>query len=85
MYLNAITSIGLHPAKIPTYFESDREAIQHAVSTLASSNPEKTRIMRISNTLCLSRLLVSECCSEMLASHPQVTIAGDPPSDAIQS
>jgi hypothetical protein len=78
MYLNAVTSIGLHPAKVPMYFDSDREAIHHAVSTLACSHSEKARIVRISNTLNLSRMLVSDCCSEILAGQPQVKIAGGP-------
>lgn len=78
MYTNAVTSIGLHPAKIPIYFESDREVIEHAMSTLACVQPERACIVRISNTLNLSRMLVSECCSEILATRPHVSITGGP-------
>jgi Domain of unknown function (DUF362) len=76
MYINATTSIGLQPAKIPIYFPNDREAIHEALATLASLHPEKVRIVRIINTLSLERMLVSECCSEMLEKRPGVSIIG---------
>jgi hypothetical protein len=73
MYTNATTSIGLHPAKIPIHYESDREAIQEAMSTLACPRPDKARIVRIANTLRLERILVSESCSKLLEGSPGVT------------
>ena len=76
MYINATTSIGLHAAKIPIHFPNDREAIHEALATLASLHPEKVRIVRIINTLSLERMLVSECCSEMLEKRPGVSIIG---------
>jgi len=76
MYMNATTSLGLNAAKIPIHFPNDREAIHEALGSLASSDPETIRIVRIVNTLSLERMLVSECCSEMLGSRPGVTIVG---------
>ncbi len=76
MYINATTSIGLHPAKIPIHFPTDREAIHEALATLASQHPENARIVRIANTLSLERILVSECCSKMLEELPGVSFAG---------
>ena len=76
MYINATTSIGLYLAKIPIHFPSDREAIHEALATLASPHPEKVRIVRIINTLSLERMLVSECCSEMLEERQGVSIIG---------
>ena len=76
MYINATTSIGLHSAKIPIHFPNDRETIHEALATLASLHPEKVRIVRIINTLSLERMLVSECCSEMLEKRPGVSIIG---------
>ena len=66
----------LHTAKIPIHFPNDREAIHEALATLASLHPEKIRIVRIINTLSLERMLVSECCSEMLEKRPGVSIIG---------
>jgi hypothetical protein len=76
MYINATTSLGLNTAKIPIHFPSDREAIQMAVGSLASSAPESIRIVRIVNTLSLERMLVSECCAEMLGRRPGISVVG---------
>jgi len=76
MYINATTAIGLHPAKIPIHFETDREAIQPALATLALEHPEQARVIRIANTLSLERMLVSEACIGMLEKLPEVSITG---------
>jgi hypothetical protein len=76
MYMNATTSLGLNTAKIPIHFPSDREAIHVALASVASSDLETIRVVRIFNTLSLDRMLVSECCSKTLGSLPGVTIAG---------
>lgn len=76
MYINATTSMGLHPAKIPIHFETDREALQEALATIVSAHPERVRIVRIADTLSLERMLVSECCSELLLKQPGVSIIG---------
>jgi hypothetical protein len=82
IYINAITAIGMHPAKIPIHFDSDREAIDAAVTTLAATRAEKVRIVRIADTLSLERMLVSACCAEMLEKLPGVHIIG--PARAMQ-
>jgi hypothetical protein len=64
MYTNAITSLGLPAAKIPIYFESDREVLEQAVASLATGTPETLRAVRIGNTLEMDRLLVSEALLE---------------------
>ena len=64
MYTNAITSLGLPAAKIPMYFESDREVLEKAVASLATGTPQTLRIVRIGNTLEMDRLLVSEALRE---------------------
>jgi len=76
MYINATTSIGLHPAKIPIHFATDREAIEEALATLAAPDPAKIRMVRIANTLSLGRILVSECCADALAKLPGISISG---------
>jgi hypothetical protein len=75
-YMNALTSIKLLSSKIPIHFDSDREAIQVGLATLASANPETLRVMRIANTLSLERLLVSENCVKLLTGRPEVSISG---------
>jgi len=76
MYTNALTSIGLQPAKIPIQFETDSEAIQAALATLGSLSSETASVVRIVNTLSLERLLVSESCVDVLSEKPGVTVLG---------
>jgi Lactate racemase N-terminal domain len=76
MYMNALTAIGLHPAKIPIQFDTDREAIHSALATLASSSPEKLRVVRIADTLNLKRLLVSQSCISAVSHSPEIIIRG---------
>jgi len=75
-YMNALTSLGLLPAKIPIYFDNDREAIQAGLASLAEADAEKLRVVRISDTLNLERLLVSEGCVAEVHGRPGVTTVG---------
>jgi hypothetical protein len=77
-YMNALTSLGMLGAKIPIYFDSDRDAIQAALASLAAPDPEKVRVVRIADTLNLERFQVSEACVGATNGHPGVTTAGAP-------
>ena len=76
-YVNAVTSTSVQGAKIPIYFDTDRETIRTALSTLATLHPEELRVVRIANTLSLDRIQVSECCAGLLAERQGVSIAGE--------
>src|SRR5690606_14255015 len=56
--VNCIT--GGHPtaAMLPIAFETDREVVEAALSTLGLTPPERVRIAQIADTLHLSELLV---------------------------
>ncbi len=60
MYMNALTSLSVQTVKIPITFETDREAVEGAVSTLALDDVRKARVLRIRDTLSLETLQVSE-------------------------
>ena len=77
-YINALTSLGLPTVNIPIHLETDCETIRNALASLASEHPERLRVMRISDTLNLERLLVSESCLDSLRKDPTVTIVGTP-------
>jgi hypothetical protein len=72
-YINALTSLGLPTVNIPIHFETDRETMQHALASLATPNPETLRVMRISDTLNVEWLLVSEACMDAMRGDPAVT------------
>jgi hypothetical protein len=74
-YMNALTSLGVLPAKIPIYFDNDREAVEAALASLAAPHPEKVRVVRIADTLNLDRFLVSEACVSATNGH-SVTTSG---------
>ncbi len=75
-YMNALTSLGVLGAKIPIYFDTDRDAIEAALASLAAPNPEKVRVVRIADTLNLERFQASEACVGATNGHPGVTTAG---------
>jgi hypothetical protein len=75
-YMNAVTSLGLAPAKIPIYFDSDREALENAFASLVAASPDKLRIARIRDTLSLDRILISQAFEEQARAQPDVTLPG---------
>ncbi len=74
-YVNGLTSLGLMTPKIPIHFDTDREAVEQALATLASRHPEQLRVVRIANTLSLDKMLVSESCVDALRGRPGITLA----------
>ncbi len=77
VYTNAITSLGLPTAKIPIYFDTDREVLEKAVASLASPSVAKLRIVRITNTLNLDRVLVSEAYADEVRTRADLTVVGE--------
>lgn len=79
-YTNVITSLGLPCAKIPMYFDTDREAISHAISSLAFTSTKDLKIARIRNTLCVDHVLVSERLAADVDSRLPIEISKHPES-----
>lgn len=57
--VNALTALSLQGAKIPLHFDTDREALSHALATLALPSPRDARVARIRDTLSVVDLDVS--------------------------
>jgi hypothetical protein len=76
VYTNVLTSLGLACAKIPMYFDTDGEAIAKAIDSLAGASPEKVRIVRITDTLNLNRLLISEPLAELARGRADLEVVG---------
>ena len=77
-YPNAITSTVLEPVKIPPIMENDRLAIQLCLHTANEMDRNAPRIIRISNTLSLEHIMVSEAMLEEAKRHSDITIEGFP-------
>ncbi len=74
--INAIT--GGHPTAvmIPIAFETDREAIEAALSTCGLVEPENAKVVQISDTLHLRHVLVSEAYAARLETRDDLTAEG---------
>lgn len=75
-YINALTSLTPQTAKIPMHFESDREAIEQALTSLALPLNCQSKIVRISNTLFLENVAVSQAYRDLLTDRTDLRPAG---------
>ena len=78
MLINVRTALTLHSAKLPAQFPSDRSAISAMLDTLALDNPAQARVVRISNTLELTRLEISESLAEIAKGNDSLTVESEP-------
>jgi hypothetical protein len=76
--INAITACAPNGAKVPPTYDSDREAIETALSCIGLTPPERARVIRIKNTLMLGEIEVSEAFAPELAKRPDLTPLGEP-------
>jgi len=66
-YTNAIAAQDIRGAKIPIYFESDREVLTAILSLLGIEEPQRAKIIWIKNTLDLSEIEVSVAYQDAIA------------------
>ncbi len=59
-YQNVLTSLSLNGVKIPMHFDTDREAITHALATVPAGEPHGAKVVRIRDTLSLEHLEASQ-------------------------
>jgi hypothetical protein len=57
-YINALTALTPNSAKIPIYFDTDREAIERTLDSLALADVQTARVVRIADTLSLANFEV---------------------------
>ncbi len=76
--VNALTALTPQCAKIPIHFETDREAIELTLTSLALEESCTPRVVHISNTLSLTNLEVSEALRTQVLQHPNLTPVGEP-------
>lgn len=68
---NSLTALSLQGAKVPIFFETDREVLRAALDTLSLPDPRSARVVRIADTLSVEWLQAS---AATLSSSPR---AGD--------
>jgi hypothetical protein len=72
MYMNGITSSDTHDSKVPMAFDTDRDAIQTALSMNGLTPPEQARVARIKNTLLLTEMDASEAMLAEVKAHERL-------------
>jgi len=74
--INVLTALSLHLAKVPMYFDTDREAIEHALISTCLPDTSVARVVRIADTLSLENVQVSEAYAAELGQNPQIEPVG---------
>ena len=77
-YMNCITGISIEKAAVPMFFETDQECIKTALGSVGLTPPEKSRIIRIKNTLLVDEVEVSEAYQEEFPKRKDLEILGGP-------
>ena len=75
--INTITACAPGGAKIPATLESDREAIETALSCIGLTPAEDARVIRIRSTLVLGEIEVSEALLPEVARSDRLTVVGE--------
>jgi hypothetical protein len=76
--INCITACAPNGAKVPATYETDREAVETALSCIGLTPPDRARVIRITNTLTLGEIEVSEAFLPEVAQRPDLTPLGTP-------
>lgn len=89
-YVNCLTSIRPTGAMIPLTLETDREAVEAALSTVGLLDPTAAKVVWIKNTLQLEEMGVSEAYAEDIAGSdalerigPWMEMSFDPSGDLV--
>lgn len=71
--INALTSLTPNTAKIPIYFDTDREAIERALDSVGLEDVRSARLVRIADTLSVVEMEVSERLWNETRDNPALT------------
>ena len=77
-FINALTALSTNGAKVPIYFETDREAILRVLDTLALPSLQDARILRIQDTLNLEHITASQAYFGEAKGRDDLEITGEP-------
>lgn len=75
-YINALTSLTPHGAKFPIHFDTDQECISRILDTLAGVERAKAKVIRITDTLTVDSVEVSESYLETISGMPNLKVSG---------
>ncbi len=73
-FVNSMTALTPQSAKLPVYFDTDREAIERALASLPLADPAAARIVRIADTLNLVEMEISEALWPAAKARPEIAL-----------
>ena len=76
--INALTALTPHCAKVPIHFDTDREAIDLTLTSLALLDLRSARVVRILDTLSLTNMEVSEALMEEVRQRADLAATSGP-------
>jgi hypothetical protein len=76
--INCITACEPGMAKVPATYETDRDAVEAALSCIGLTPGDKARVVRIKNTLMLGELDVSEAYGAEVAGRADLSVVREP-------
>ena len=77
-FINSLTSLTPNAAKTPIFFDTDREALHAALTSLALDDPAKAKAIRIADTLSLENVWLSEAYWEEAGTRQDLEVLGKP-------
>jgi hypothetical protein len=76
--INSITGGHSSAAAIPIWFDTDREVMENALTTIGLATPPQAKVIQIPDTLHLAEVLVSEAYLEEIKQRPDLQILSEP-------
>ncbi|WP_072524712.1 lactate racemase domain-containing protein [Clostridium sp. Marseille-P3244] len=76
-YANVMTACMPAAARVPLVMKNQKQAVQAAIQVSRCADRKKIRVVRISDTLHLEKIWVSEALLEEVDGHPQMTVLGE--------
>ena len=77
-WLNNVTASMMSRGQIPTYVETDYDAIVTAIRTCVETDFHRPKVVRIKNTLCMSEIMVSEAIYDEIKDRDDVKLIAGP-------
>ncbi|MDB5385850.1 MAG: hypothetical protein JWM11_1496 [Planctomycetaceae bacterium] len=74
--INSITGGHAPAAALPIAFDTDREVLENALTTIGLTTPENAKVIQITDTLHMAEVLVSEAYLPEIQKRPDLQILG---------
>lgn len=76
--INSITGGHAPAAAIPIWYDTDREVVENALTTIGLATSERAKVIQIPDTLHLAEVLVSEAYLPEIQQRPDLEIISEP-------